>query len=80
MLYAIGNSSDPALAEVALARLDDPSPLVRGAAVWALGQLLDQAAFGAVAETRAGKEADPDVQEEWAEGAPSPPLPLVPAE
>ena len=80
VLYAIGNSSDPALAEVALARLDDPSPLVRGAAVWALGQLLDQAAFGAVAETRAGQEADPDVQEEWAEGAPSPPLPLVPAE
>src|SRR5260370_14345036 len=34
VLVAIGNSGDPALAGAAQARLDDASPLVRGAAVW----------------------------------------------
>jgi epoxyqueuosine reductase len=39
VLYAIGNSADPSLAEAARARLDDPSPIVRDAAAWALGRL-----------------------------------------
>ena len=40
VLIAIGNSRDAALAAVAAERLDDEEPLVRGAAVWALAQLL----------------------------------------
>jgi len=40
VLYAIGNSGDPALAEAAKARLEDASPVVREAAAWALEQLL----------------------------------------
>jgi epoxyqueuosine reductase len=39
VLYAIGNSGDPALAEAARARLDDASDVVRDAAGWALAQL-----------------------------------------
>jgi len=39
VLYAIGNSGDPALATNAEQLLGDPSPAVRGAAVWALGRL-----------------------------------------
>ena len=39
VLIAIGNSGDAALAREAERLLDDPSPLVRGAAVWALAQL-----------------------------------------
>ena len=39
VLIAIGNSGDPALAAEAERLLDDASPLVRGAAVWALGRL-----------------------------------------
>ena len=39
VLIAIGNSGDAALAPEAEARLADASPLVRGAAVWALGRL-----------------------------------------
>ena len=39
VLIAIGNSADPALAPCARAHLTDPSPLVRGAAVWALSRL-----------------------------------------
>ncbi|HEY5070677.1 MAG TPA: tRNA epoxyqueuosine(34) reductase QueG [Caulobacteraceae bacterium] len=38
-LYAIGNSGDPALAAAARARRDDPSEVVREAAVWALDRV-----------------------------------------
>ena len=38
-LLALGNTHDPALAEAATARLDDPSPAARSAAVHALGKL-----------------------------------------
>ena len=39
VLYAIGNSGDPALAEAARPHLSDPDPVVREAAQWALAQL-----------------------------------------
>ena len=39
VLIAIGNSGDPTLAGDAERLLEDASPLVRGAAVWALGRL-----------------------------------------
>ena len=38
VLYAIGNSGEPALAAEAERLLDDPSPVVRDAAVWALAR------------------------------------------
>ena len=66
VLIAIGNSGDPALAEAAQARLDDASPLVRGAAVWALRQLLPQGELAALGDGRQPVEADPDVTAEWA--------------
>ncbi len=39
VLYAIGNSGEAGLAEVVRPLLDDPAPVVRDAAEWALGQL-----------------------------------------
>ncbi|CAN5862233.1 tRNA epoxyqueuosine(34) reductase QueG [soil metagenome] len=63
VLYAVGNSGDAALAEVAQRLLADPSPLVRGAAVWALGRLLNAKAFEALRLRQA--ESDPDVLAEW---------------
>ena len=39
VLYAIGNSGDPALADSARALLDDPDETVREAAAWALARL-----------------------------------------
>ena len=45
VLIAIGNSGDAALAPEARALLDDASPLVRGAAVWALERLLPREDF-----------------------------------
>jgi epoxyqueuosine reductase len=63
VLIAIGNAGDAALAPDAERLLDDASPLVRGAAVWALARL-DPARVAALAGTR-DREADPAVREEW---------------
>jgi len=65
VLYAIGNSGDPALAAEAEALLDDPTPVVRGAAVWALSRLLTADAFAALRDMKCRTEADPDVLGEW---------------
>jgi len=65
VMIAIGNSGDPGLAGTARSALDDPSPLVRGAAVWALSRLLPQVAFAALAKERVAMEADAMVCAEW---------------
>ncbi len=64
VLIAIGNSGDAALAADARRLLDDESALVRGAAVWALSQLMPHDAFGALARSRLQREADPAVHAE----------------
>jgi epoxyqueuosine reductase len=63
VLIAIGNSGDATLALDAERLLDDASPLVRGAAVWALARL-DPARLAAQAATL-DRESDPAVREEW---------------
>ncbi|MFG1480832.1 tRNA epoxyqueuosine(34) reductase QueG [Xanthobacter sp. V4C-4] len=65
VLIAIGNGGDPALAPAAERRLGDASPLVRGAAAWALARLLPPAAFARLAARHRPGEADASVQEEW---------------
>jgi epoxyqueuosine reductase len=65
VLIAIGNSGDAALAEEARRLLDDTSPLVRGAAVWALGQLVEREEFEAAKSAALGGECDESVCEEW---------------
>ena len=64
VLYAIGNSGDPALATVAQEHLADPSPLVRGAAVWALSRLLEPEVFKGL--RKQVRETDREVMAEWA--------------
>jgi len=64
VMIAIGNSDDFDLAGEAQRLLGDPSPLVRGAAVWALGRLLPDEAMKRLAEAR-GDEPDEDVRAEW---------------
>jgi epoxyqueuosine reductase len=66
VLIAIGNSADPALAIHAERLLADPAPLVRGAAVWALGRLIAPDALEALAARHRTAEPDPGVREEWA--------------
>jgi epoxyqueuosine reductase len=65
VLIAIGNSGDAALADQAERLLRDQSPLVRGAAVWALSQLVDRETFDALAARAVGLEVDDSVCEEW---------------
>ncbi|MGZ5877389.1 MAG: tRNA epoxyqueuosine(34) reductase QueG [Bradyrhizobium sp.] len=65
VLIAIGNSKDNALADAARRRLDDNSPLVRGAAVWALAQLIDRREFVALAGAAMDTELDDMVRAEW---------------
>jgi epoxyqueuosine reductase len=65
VLIAIGNSNDNALAGAAERLLDDPSPLVRGAAVWALSQLMEREAFCEHAAKARVSEVNDGVIEEW---------------
>jgi len=64
VLIAIGNSGDTTLAGEAERLLADGSPLVRGAAVWALGRL-DPARLAAVASVQRPLERDAQVDDEW---------------
>ena len=64
VLIAIGNSNDRVLAE-AERLLADESPLVRGAAVWALSQLMAREEFAALAARGIGAEPDETVRAEW---------------
>jgi epoxyqueuosine reductase len=64
VLIAIGNSNEPALAVEARRLLEDESPIVRGAAVWALAQLFSRDEFAKLASHAAG-EADATVRAEW---------------
>jgi len=68
VLYAIGNSGEPGLAVEAERLLDDPAPIVRGAAVWALSRLLEAEAFQALRARRPFEE-DLNVLAEWGGGS-----------
>jgi len=72
VLIAIGNTEDPSLALEAERLLDDASPLVRGAAVWALSQLMTADAFTALAMGAAAGETDAAVRAEWMDCAARP--------
>lgn len=74
VMIAIGNSGDAALAVKAAARLRDSSPLVRGAAVWALSRLLTREALAALAGEHRPSEPDASVQDEWAAAQGASPL------
>jgi epoxyqueuosine reductase len=65
VLIAIGNSDERVLALEAERLLGDASALVRGAAVWALSQLLTAEEFAALTSRAANNETDKTVQAEW---------------
>ncbi len=65
VLVAAGNSGDATLAAPCRHLLGDASPLVRGAAVWALSQLLPATAFQALSAERLPMEKDRGVMAEW---------------
>ena len=75
VLIALGNSGETSLAPSAEALLDDPSPLVRAMAIWALAQLLPATAFNSMKLRRLASEGDIQVRNEWLadSGADTPP-------
>ena len=64
VLVAAGNSGEPDLVPSCESLLKDASPLVRGAAVWALSQLTAPGWMHELA-AQAGQESDADVRYEW---------------
>lgn len=65
VLIAAGNSGEAALAGRVRNLLADASPLVRGAAIWALARLVPDAEYSERAETGLKTESDDAVREEW---------------
>ncbi len=63
VLIAAGNSGDATLVPVCRRLAGDPSPTVRGMAVWALSQLMGKDAFRALA--RSAGETDAEVRAEY---------------
>jgi epoxyqueuosine reductase len=65
VLIAMGNAGEPGFSNEARRLLADQSALVRGAAVWALSQLMDRDEFSALAATAIDGESDRAVRQEW---------------
>jgi epoxyqueuosine reductase len=64
VLIAAGNSGDTTHIDAVTAHLDDPQPIVRGAAIWALARI-DGVRFLEEKTARIAQETDSDVQQEW---------------
>ncbi|WP_054310077.1 tRNA epoxyqueuosine(34) reductase QueG [Mesorhizobium sp. 1M-11] len=65
VLIAAGNSCDQSLVTPVRELLDDASPLVRGAAVWALSRLIAGDTVRELAATALPHEDDTAVRDEW---------------
>jgi epoxyqueuosine reductase len=65
VMVAIGNSGEAAFSIEARRLLGDESALVRGAAVWALSQLMERDEFAALAARALETESAQAVREEW---------------
>ncbi|TPN47058.1 MULTISPECIES: tRNA epoxyqueuosine(34) reductase QueG [unclassified Mesorhizobium] len=65
VLIAAGNAGDAALAGTVRGLLDDASPLVRGAAIWALARLVPETEYAQRAAIGLATENDAAVREEW---------------
>ncbi|CDX60902.1 Epoxyqueuosine reductase [Mesorhizobium plurifarium] len=72
VLIAAGNSGDASLMPAVRGLLDDGSPLVRGAAIWALSRLLSGREFGDLAAKASKTETDAMVLDEWLAAAANP--------
>ena len=65
VLIAMGNSGNQDMVPEIVARLEDSSALVRGAAIWALAQLVSNEDFAQTCARFMPQEADETVREEW---------------
>jgi epoxyqueuosine reductase len=65
VLIALGNVGGDGAVDATRERLADASPLVRGAAVWALSQLLSEQSFAEIRMQHMPEETDSHVRSEW---------------
>ena len=65
VLIAAGNGRDLGVLPVVEMRMDDTSPVVRGAAIWAMSRLSPEI-FAREKQARLADELDPSVRAEWA--------------
>jgi epoxyqueuosine reductase len=65
VLIAMGNSGDQSMIGAIEPHLKDDTPLVRGAAIWALAQLVSDAEFEKFRAHHLSHEPDEAVREEW---------------
>jgi epoxyqueuosine reductase len=65
VLIAIGNSGQADLIASVKPLISDASPLIRGAAIWALSRLMPEQDFIALRDHHQKHEDDPLVQAEW---------------
>jgi epoxyqueuosine reductase len=65
VLIALGNGGDRSLAGAVRVLLDDPAPVVRGAAVWAFARLADGDDIAEERRRRSPIEDDEEVRAEW---------------
>ena len=65
VMIAIGNSKDKNLKEITIQNSKDDNCLVRGASIWALSRLEDQAVFADMRMKALESEADESVRNEW---------------
>ena len=65
VLIACGNSQDQKLIPAIYSLMEDSSPLIRAAVIWALGELLSTQDFMKLYTEHAQQENDPLVQAEW---------------
>ncbi|WP_169543870.1 tRNA epoxyqueuosine(34) reductase QueG [Sneathiella aquimaris] len=65
VLIALGNQKDRSQVTHVTPLLEDPSPIIRVAAVWALHQLGSVSDFNKLYDACMIRESDPDVIEEW---------------
>ena len=65
VLIAVGNSGNTRYRSRVVQLLNDSSGIVRGAAVWALGELIGKKQIQKLAQQYTSREDDPMVLEEW---------------
>jgi epoxyqueuosine reductase len=66
-MIAIGNSGKRSFSKDIIPKISDKSPLVRGAAIWAIRNLLDDSEIKEIKEKSLNKERDSLVKKEWLE-------------
>ncbi len=65
VLIAAGNSQNPEFIDAVISLISAPSPVVRGAAIWALGRLAPREHLLSERHAHFAHERDDDVRDEW---------------